>query len=148
MTLLDPPAEPQSKSRALTFTIVAVVMAVLLGGYLWLRYYPEKRAASRFLDALVAGDTNRAYQLWQPSESYKMGDFLADWGANGYYGPVKSYNIIHAESPTKSNGVIVSVRVSPFSPMPEANEVEKSRRTKVIPLWVDPESKALTIFPP
>src|SRR5882672_2697718 len=147
MTLLDPPAESQGKSSALKFTLIAVILAIIIGGWFLFRYYPEKRAVNHFFDALVAGDTARAYQDLKPSESYKMGDFLADWGPGGYYGPVKSYKIVRAEAPKKSNGVIVSVAVSPFSPMPEANDAEKSRRTKVIPIWVDTESKAMSFSP-
>lgn len=145
MTLLDPP--PPTKSHALRITLVVVVMALIIGGWFVFRYYPEKRAVNHFFKALVSGDTAHAYQLWQPSASYKMGDFLADWGPNGYYGPVKSYEILRAKAPKESNGVIVSVAVSPFSPMPGANDAVKSRRTKVIPVFVDPDSKALSFSP-
>src|SRR5258705_2202388 len=125
----------------------AVILAINSGRWFLFRFYPEKRAVNHFFDALLAGDTARAYQDWKPSESYKMGDFLADWGPGGYYGPVKSYKIVRAEAPKKSNGVIVSVAVSPFSPMPEANDAEKILRTKVIPIWVDTESKAMSFSP-
>jgi hypothetical protein len=147
MSLLDAPAEPQEKSRVLIFTVVTLVLAGVITGWFLLRYYPEKKAASRFFDALVAGDTNRAYQLWKPSESYKMQDFIADWGPNGYYGPVKSYSIVRAQAPRRASGVIVSIAVSPFAPMPEVNDAEKSRRTKVIPLWVDAETKSISFSP-
>jgi hypothetical protein len=147
MTLLNPPAEPQGKSSAIKFTSIVVALAVLIGGWLLFRFYPEKRAVEHFFDALVAGDTTHAYQIWKPSTSYKMGDFLADWGPSGYYGPVKSYEILRATAPKQSNGVIVNVAVSPFSPMPGANDAEKSRRTKVIPVWVDSDSKAMSFSP-
>ncbi len=147
MTLLDPPAEPQGKRNAGKFTLIAVVLAAVIGGWFLFRYYPEKRAVNHFFDALVAGDTNRAYQLWKPSPSYRIGDFLADWGPEGYYGPVKSYEIMRATEPKSSNGVIVSVAVSPFSPMPGMNDQDKSRRTKVIPVFVDADSKALSFSP-
>jgi len=145
MTLLDPPAEPQGRSKAGKFTLIAVVLAAIIGGWFLFRYYPEKRAVNHFFDALVAGDTPRAYQDWKPSKSYRMGDFLADWGPDGYYGPVKSYEILRATSCKRSNGVVVSVAVSPFSPMPGMNNQEKSRRTKVIPLFVD-STKAMSFF--
>ncbi len=147
MTLLDPPPESPTKQYALKITAFIVVMALIIGGWFAFRYYPEKRAVHHFLDALVAGDTAHAYQLWQPSASYKMGDFLADWGPEGYYGPIKSYEILRATSPKQSNGVIVSVAVSPFSPMPPPSDAQKSRRTKVIPVFVDPSSKALSFSP-
>ena len=147
MTLLDPPAEPQGKRNAGKFTLIAVVLAAIIGGWFMFRYYPEKRAVNHFFDALVAGDTNHAYQLWKPSPSYRIGDFLADWGPEGYYGPVKSYEIRRATEPKSSNGVVVSVAVSPFSPMPDKSDVEKSRRTKQLNLWVKSEDKSFS-FPP
>lgn len=145
--LLDVPAEPPRKSNALTYTLIAVALAVLIGGWFLFRYYPEKRAVDHFFDALVAGNTEQAYQLWKPSGSYRKGDFLADWGPDGYYGPVKSYEILRATRLKSSNGVVVSVAVSPFSPMPGANDAVKSRRTKVIPLFVDTDSKAMSFSP-
>src|SRR5215468_6316736 len=93
MSLLSPPPEPSNKYKALTYTGVALAVALAAVLYFALRYYPEKKAAEHFLDALVANDTKQAYQLWKPGESYRYGDFLADWGPDGYYGPVKSYEI-------------------------------------------------------
>lgn len=148
MSLLSPPPEPSNKYKALTYTGVAIVIALAIVLYFTFRYYPEKRAAEHFFDALVAGDTNRAYELWKPSESYKVGDFLADWGPYGYYGPVKSYSIVKATATRGSNGVVVLVDVSPFSPMPDKNDVEKSRRTKQVSLWVNSNSKSLSFPPP
>ena len=31
--------------------------------------------------------------MWSPSESYSLKDFEGDWGPDGYYGPVKSFNV-------------------------------------------------------
>src|SRR5215510_13109875 len=138
--LLDAPAEAPAKSNALKYTLIAIALAVLIGGWFLFRYYPEKRAVNHFFDALVAGNTDQAYQLWKPASSYRKGDFLADWGPEGYYGPVKSYEILRATRLKSSNGVIVSVAVSPFSLMPGANDAVKSRRTKVIPLFVDSDT--------
>jgi|SRR5882672_297697 len=147
MSLLNPPAESANKPKAMKYTMIAITLAVIIGGWLLFRFYPEKRAVNHFFDALVAGDTNHAYQLWKPSGSYKIGDFMADWGPNGYYGPVKSYEILRASAPKSSNGVVINVAVSPLSPMPGANDPDKSRRTKTISLWVDTESKALSFSP-
>lgn len=147
MSLLDPPPAKPEKSRAMAFTIVALVFVVLIVLFFTFRYYPEKRAASRFFDALVAGNTEQAFQLWKPGPSYTMKDFLADWGPQGYYGPVKSYSVLHANSPRGANAVAVSVEISPFSPMPDASDVEKSRKTKVVSIWVLTSDKSLS-FPP
>jgi hypothetical protein len=146
MSLLDPPADKPDKSRAMAFTIAALTVLAIVALYFTFRYYPEKRAAEHFLDALVAGDTARAYQLWKPGPSYSMKDFLADWGPAGYYGPVKSYNILHAKVPSGSNAVAITVEVSPFSPMPDTSDAEKSHKTKVVEVWVLVADKSLT-FP-
>jgi hypothetical protein len=147
MSLLDPPATKPEKSRAMAFTIAALALVVLVILFFTFRYYPEKRAASRFFDALVAGNTDQAYQLWKPSPSYTMKDFLADWGPQGYYGPVKSYDVLRANSPLGANAVAVRVAISPFSPMPDASDVEKNRKTKVVSIWVLTSDKSLS-FPP
>ena len=136
MSLLNPPAGKPDKSRAMAFTVAALAVLAIVTLWYAFRYYPEKKAAEHFFEALVGGDTARAYQLWKPSQSYAMKDFLADWGPEGYYGPVKSYKILHASAPKGSNAVAVSVNVSPFSPMPETSDIEKSRKTKVVDVWV------------
>ncbi len=146
MSLLDPPADKPDKSRAMAFTIAALAVVAIVALWFTFRYYPEKRAAERFLDALVAGDTAKAYTLWKPGPSYSMKDFLADWGPDGYYGPVKSYRILHAKAPTGSNAVAITVEVSPFSPMPDTSDTEKSRRTKVVEVWVVASDKSFS-FP-
>ncbi len=147
MSLLEPTPEPSHKYKALTYTAFTLLFALLTVLYFTFRYYPEKRAAGHFLDALVAGNTNQAFQLWKPSESYKIGDFLADWGPEGYYGPVKSYAIVKATARKGANGVILTIQVSPFSPLPDKSDVEKSRRTKQLNLWVNSDDKSFS-FPP
>ena len=147
MTLLDPPPVKTEKSRAMAFTVAFVTVAVMVVLWLAFRYYPEERAAKRFFTALAAGNTDLAYKLWKPAPSYSMKDFLADWGPEGYYGPVKSYEILKTCAPDASNTVDVSVAVSPFSPMPQPGDAEKSRKTKVVSVWVVTRDKSLS-FPP
>jgi hypothetical protein len=147
MSLLEPPPVESHKSRAIAITIGALVVALVLVLYFTLRYYPEKRAAEHFFDALVAGNTDEAYQLWKPTRSYRKDDFLADWGASGYYGPVKSFKIMSATAPSKSNSVEVNVAISPYQPMPAASDADKSRKTRVVTLWITPADKSFS-FPP
>ena len=147
MTLLDPPPVKSEKSRAMAFTVAAVTVAVIVVLWFALRYYPEKRAADRFFTTLAAGNTELAYKLWKPTPSYSMKDFLTDWGPEGYYGPVKSYEILKTCAPHASNAVDVSVALSPFSPMPQPGDEEKSRKTKVVSIWVVTSDKSLS-FPP
>jgi hypothetical protein len=147
MSLLDPPAAKPEKSRALAFTIAALTLVAIVVLWFTFRYYPEKKAAERFFSSVVAGDMAQAYQLWKPGPSYAMNDFLADWGDQGYYGPVKSYEIDHLRSPRGSSSVAVTVKVSPYSPMPDPSDVEKSRKTRVVEVWILPRDKSFS-FPP
>ena len=147
MTLFDPPAEKSTKSRAMAFTIGALALFVVVLLYFAFRYYPERRAAEHFFDALVAGDTDTAYRLWKPGPSYAMKDFMADWGPQGYYGPGKSYKILKVNAPPKANAISVRVATSPFAPLPDAGDEEKSRKTRVVSVWVLTKDKSLS-FPP
>ncbi|HLZ90564.1 MAG TPA: hypothetical protein VKQ28_02525 [Candidatus Acidoferrum sp.] len=148
MALFEPPDETASKRRHLKFVVGALLILAAGVLYLTLRFYPEQRAAQRFFDALVAGDTNTAYQLWKAKPSYRLPDFLTDWGPYGYYGPVKSYKIMKISSPSDStSSVAVEVAVSPFAPLPDASDAEKSRRTRVVTVWMNTEDKSFS-FPP
>jgi hypothetical protein len=147
MSLLEPPVEKPQKSRVMVFTVAALAFTLAVVLWFTFRYYPEKKAAANFFDALVAGDTNKAYELWKPSATYRLSDFTADWGPGGYYGPVKSYKIMGAKAPKKSDSIEVDVAISPFSPMPDASDGEKSRKTRVVPLWILPSDKSIS-FPP
>jgi hypothetical protein len=150
MSLLEPPVDPARKSRPLAFTIAALVLVALIGAWWIFRFYPEKKAAEHFFDAVVAGDMNKAYELWKPSPTYKMEDFLADWGPTGYYGPVKSYKIVREDSPRGSNAVQVAVAISQYAPMPSPDDpaqAEQNHKTRVIAVWVVSKDKSFT-FPP
>jgi len=59
---------------------------------------------------------------------------------------VKSYRIVRAKAPSGSNAVAISAEVSPFSPMPDASDTEKSRKTKVVEVWVLASDKSFS-FP-
>jgi hypothetical protein len=145
MSLLEPPPPPD-KSRVMAITAVALVAALGIALWFMFRYYPEKKVTGQFFDALVTGELDRAYGLWKPTPSYRKDDFLADWGPIGYYGPVKSYKIMGAKAPKKSNVVAVNVAISPYAPMPPESDAEKSRKTRVVTLWISPDDKSFS-FP-
>lgn len=153
MTLLEPPPDSSSKSRPMIILGVTIVLIAIVILWWTFRFYPEKRAAEHFFDALVAGDTATAYKIWKPGPSYTMRDFLADWGSDGYYGPVKSYRIRDAKAPSGSslingsNSVVVRADISPYSPFPDASDPEKSRKTRIVSLWIYSRDKSFT-FPP
>ena len=131
----------------MAFTAVALFAVLVVALWFMFRYYPEKRAAGQFFDALVSGQTDQAYSLWKPTPSYRKDDFLADWGPAGYYGPVKSYKIMGAKAPKKSDSVAVNVAISPYTPMPSESDADKSRKTRVVTLWITPADKSFS-FPP
>jgi len=146
MSLLEPPPETHNKSKAMAFTLVALLVVLVVILWFMFRYYPEKKVTAQFFDALVAGETDRAYGVWKPTPSYRKDDFLADWGPSGYYGPVKSYKILRAKAPDKSDSVAVTVAISRFAPMPTEADAN-STKTKTVTLWISPSDKSMS-FPP
>jgi len=147
VSLLEPLPEKSHKSLVIGITVGGLVLALALVLYFTLRYYPEKKATQQFFNALVSGNTDKAYELWKPTSSYRKTDFLADWGESGYYGPVKSYKIMSAKEPDRSRSIAVSVALSPYTPLPAPSDAQKSQKTKLVTLWVSPADKSLS-FPP
>src|ERR1700723_3104993 len=90
MSLLEPPPDVHKKSRAMIFTMTAAFIIAIIAVWFWLRFYPEKKAAEQFFNAVVAGDMNTAYQLWKPGpgSSYKLQDFIAAWGPPALVNPL------------------------------------------------------------
>jgi len=127
------------------------VLALLLGASVWyfVRYTTEKRTVDHFMHAVIAGDTQQAYQIWHPHESFSYQDFLSFWGPKGYYSPIKSYRIEKAEMPPKgASGVIVTLEISPYSPFPNSNDKTKSAQNREVELWVERSDQSLSFPPP
>jgi hypothetical protein len=146
MSQAESTAEKQIKSGVLAITIIAVALGVMVALWFAFRYYPEKKVVSQFFVALTSGDIPKSYSLWKPSSSYTMNSFLADWGPSGAYGPIKSYKIMGASAVRNSASVAVSVAISPYAPMPQPDDSEKSMKTKVVTIWVLPADKSFS-FP-
>ena len=150
MGILDSGAE-EPKSKALRYVISGVALAAMLAGGLWyfLRFTPEKRVVERFMDAVVAGDTERGYQIWRPIASFTYQDFLSFWGPKGYYSPIKSFRIESAEVPPKGgSGVVVVVELSAYSPFPKPEDSVKFAQNQEVRLWVERSYKSLSFPPP
>ena len=116
MTLLDAQvAKPRSRFRKLLpwLIVIAVVLGTFLTWRLW--DYPEERAVSRFLTTLEQGNYLQAYKLWQAASSYSFGDFLGDWGAEGDYGKIREFQVLHSKS-MGSTTVVVTVRINNIDP--------------------------------
>src|SRR5277367_3254395 len=109
MGILDS-AEEDPPSRLRRYLITALMFIVIGGGTIWylLRYHAEKTEAYRFMSAVAAGNMQQAYNMWSPSPSYSLNDFIGDWGPNGVEGPVKSFNIKDTYSPPGGgSGVVI-----------------------------------------
>src|SRR5208282_5535916 len=111
MTLLDatPPQPPRKIGRYILAALAVVVVAGT--SYVAFRNYPEERAISHFLTTLEEGNYQQAYQLWQPSSTYRYQDFLHDWGERGDYGKIRTFKVMGSRS--KGSGtVIVTVTIN------------------------------------
>jgi hypothetical protein len=148
--ILDSGAE-EPKSKALRYVISGVALAAMIAGALWyfLRFAPEKHTVERFMNAVVAGDSQQAYKIWRPNPSFTYQDFLAFWGPKGYYSPIKSFRIESAEVPPKGgSGVVVVVELSAYSPFPKPEESVKFAQNQEARLWVERSDQSLSFPPP
>jgi hypothetical protein len=116
MTLLDARL-PKPRSLFRRFLPLIIFIGGTLGILVAYRFrdYPEERAVSRFLRTLEEGNYQRGYQLWQPVKSYSFESFMHDWGPQGDYGKIRSFEVVGTRS-KGSNNVIVSVRINNQDP--------------------------------
>jgi len=144
----DPSEEPHSKRLRYAVSGVAFVILMTFGfWFFFLRFLGEKRTAIHFMDAVVAGNYQLAFQIWKPHGTYSYQDFLADWNQQGYYGPVESYRIESVSPPRNGgSGVVVVVEISPFQPFP-SDQDPKSGRNREVSIWVERSDNSLS-FPP
>ena len=150
MGLLDATEEhPASKLRRYIITLVVFIL-LAWGGLWWvLRYHAEKTAAYHFLNAVVSGNMQQAYNMWSASPTYSLKDFEGDWGPDGYYGPVKSFNVRGTYRPPDGpSGVVIIVDVSPYQPFPEKDDALKQSKSKEVRLWVQFKDHSVEFPPP
>lgn len=118
MSLLDAkPPKPVTGVRKyipLPLLIIILVIIASLAAYaLW--DYPEERAITTFLTTVQQGDFQKAYKLWQPSPSYTYNDFMHDWGPNGDYGKIQTFNILDSTS-KGTETVLITVTINHVNP--------------------------------
>lgn len=151
MGLFDSTDEhPPSKIRRYIITAVAGIILAFIFLWYWpgnMRFHKERGVVDHFMSAVVAGDLQKAYQIWKPSSSYEYKDFLEDWGPHGYYGPIHSFKIDSTESVQRSSSAAIVLDLSPYSPFPDQNDDAKQARTQKVTLWVDPKDDSIS-FPP
>jgi hypothetical protein len=146
--LLDGDAEePKSKLRRYVVSGMAFGLLVWLAVWWVLRFHTEKQTVENFFEALLAGETQLAYQIWKPQPTYTYEYFVADWGPQGLYGPVASYRIETAEQPEKGSGVVVVVSVSPVKPFPSEKDEANLAKVKEVKLWVERKDQSLSFAP-
>jgi len=138
--------KPPSKIRR--YLITAGAFILIGSGTLWylLRFHTEKVTIHHFMTAVTAGNMQQAYQIWKPSQSYTMKDFLEDWGDQGYYGPVKSYTVERPDNVKDGEAAAITIDISPYQPYPHDDPVKESKNKKVT-LWVQFKDQSIS-FPP
>jgi hypothetical protein len=148
VTLFDA-VEQKPPSKARRYVITVLVLILLLAGSLWwmLRFHAEKVTILHFMNAVIAGNLQQAYQIWKPSPSYSFNDFTQDWGPSGYYGPIKSFHLEKTEHHPGASGVVIKLELSPFQPFPEENDMVKQNKTKEVALWVELKDESIS-YPP
>lgn len=148
MGLLDSTAEEPS-SKLMRYIMTGSIFVLLLALGLWwvFRFHGEKKQVSQFMDAVVAGDFQKAYEIWKPSPGYSYQDFLEDWSPSGFYGPVKSYRIEGAGKKAGASGVVVIVAISPHSPFPDEKDTAKMRRVREVKIWVESKDHSMSFAP-
>lgn len=118
MTLMDakPPKPKKGIRKYIPLPLFIILIAAIIGVVTYsLWNYPEERAVSRFLTTLEKGDFQKAYKLWQPAPSYQFSDFMHDWGSEGDYGKIRSFEILSAKS-KGSTTVLVFVTINHEEP--------------------------------
>jgi hypothetical protein len=131
--ILDTGAEePKSKARRYVVSGIALVLLLAAGMWYLLRYTTEKHTVERFMDAVIAGDTQKACQIWQTHPNFSCKDFASFWGPDGYYSPIKSYR----------------VEISAYAPFPKPEEKIKFAQNREVQIWVERSNLALSFPPP
>jgi hypothetical protein len=138
---------PHAKTRRRVILAIVVVVFVAAGLWWVLRYHKERVTILHFMNAIIAGDMQQAYQIWKPSQSYSFKDFQDDWGPTGYYGPIKSFRVVKTDHLRGGSGVEIKVRLSPYQPFPEDDDLAKQNKTKEVTLWVQFNDESIS-FPP
>jgi hypothetical protein len=113
---------------------VAIFVAVSLGSFLVWKFinYREESRVTHFLQEIGQGQYDQAYAEWDSGDSYKMKDFLEDFGKDGYY-TKNMHDARVVNSRGQGGAVIVCVQVDTFR--------------KKLPLRVDKESLKLSYSP-
>jgi hypothetical protein len=143
------PEEPKSKALRYGISGIALVLLIAGGMAYFLRYSKEKSTVQHFMDAAIAGDMQKACEIWHTHPGFSCQDFISFWGPNGYYSPMKSYRIESAEVPPKGgSGVVITVEISAYEPFPKPEETVKFAQNREVQIWVERTDQSLSFPPP
>jgi hypothetical protein len=148
--ILDSGAE-EPKSKALRYAISGVALVLLIAAGIWylLRFSPEKHTVNRFMAAVIAGDTQKACDIWHSHPNFTCKDFAGFWGPNGYYSPIKSFRIESAEVPPNGgSGVVITLEISGYDPFPKPEDAVKFGQNREVQIWVERSDQSLSFPPP
>ncbi len=104
---------------------VAVGLLVIVISVLAYKFanFREEGQTRDFLEAVLAGQYDAAFGMWEAQSGYLMKDFLSDWGKEGYYTKgIQKAEVI--DSNTSGLVVIVYVALDTFK-APLALRVDK-----------------------
>ena len=116
------------KSRALKEQLkvpvaIALVLIFVSGVAYKFANYREEGRVRQFVETLRTGQYDLAYQQWDAGDRYSMGDFLQDWGKDGYY--TKEMHEAHVvDSNGRGSAVVVYVGIDSLK-SPVALRVDK-----------------------
>ena len=111
-----------------------IIAVVSIAGFLVWKFINirEEHRVSAFFDQLSQGQYDQAYASWDAGASYKMKDFMDDWGKDGFYTKgMQSARVVTSKG--QGNGVIVCV------------DIAKNRAE--VPIRVDKDSMKLSYSP-
>jgi hypothetical protein len=145
-TLFNAPAYNEAAERRRHIQRALVVLAVVaIAVLVWFnRYWPQERRVEHFFSQLEAQQYTAAYGTWmndpdwmqhpQRYQRYPYERFYMDWGPDGEWGAIHSYQIVGAQKPRSgASGVVIGVRIN--------------HRKELCSLWVEFKDKTLSFSP-
>ena len=118
------PKKTRAWQERLKAPLAIGLVLLLIGGLVYkFANFREEGRVSGFMEALVNGKYEEAFQSWDAGDRYTMQDFLQDWGKDGYY--TKGLHEARVvDSNGKGSSVVVYVALDNFK-QPVALMVDK-----------------------
>jgi len=144
--LFDAPTYDEAAIRRRRIRIgLAIAALIVVASVLWFnRYWPQERRVEQFFAQLKTQRYEAAYGTWTHDPGWKQHPeryqrypyerFYMDWGPQGEWGIIHSYQIVGAQRPRSgSSGVVVGVRLN--------------HQKRLCSLWVEFKGNTLSFSP-